>query len=90
MKLSFAFLTVLTGLAIANPIAEGAAEAEIVDTQAADGNVEARAILDPNCIRCVRKGCGKGATKCLKTRHPGAIAACLAFQCGDDYVRCCL
>lgn len=89
MKLSFAFITVLAGLAIASPVAEGTAEAEIVDTQAADGHIEERDLIDPNCISCVRKGCGKGAMKCLKGRLPQYVLPCLAFNCADDYIRCC-
>jgi hypothetical protein len=59
MRLSFTLLTVLAGLAIAHPAADG-----IVDTQPADGLIEARA-LDGECVRCVRRGCGNEAVKCL-------------------------
>lgn len=90
MKFSLTLLTVLAGLAIANPVAEpvAEAEAEIVDARAIDGDVAARA-LDGNCVRCISKGCGKAATKCLKGRLPPLILGCLAVSCGDDFFRCC-
>ena len=88
MKVSFTLLTVLAGLAIANPAAEAIAEAEAVDTQAGDGLLEARA-LDGNCVRCIRNGCGSAAVKCLRGRLPPLILGCLALNCGDDFVRCC-
>lgn len=89
MKFSVALMTVLAGLAIASPVAEPIAEAEAA-AEGVEGVVEGRDILDPNCIRCVKRGCGKDAVKCIRARHPGAIAACLAFFCVDDYARCCL
>ena len=87
MKLSFTMLAVLAGLAIANP----------VDTQAVDGLVERetleelvqRDIIDPNCVSCIRRGCGKAAIKCLKGRLPQFVLPCLALSCGDDFIRCC-
>ncbi|KAJ9412533.1 hypothetical protein QL093DRAFT_2550965 [Fusarium oxysporum] len=88
MKLSVALLTVLAGLAIANPAAEGTAEAEAVDTQALNGLIEVQA-LDGNCVRCIRAGCGSAAVRCLRGRLPPLILACLAAKCGDDFVRCC-
>lgn len=75
MKFSVTLLAVLSGLAIANPVMEEA--------------VEPRA-LDGNCVRCIRKGCGGPAVKCLKTRFPALIAGCLAAKCADDFARCCL
>jgi hypothetical protein len=90
MKFSITFLTLLTGLAIAapNPVADPIAEAEVVDARAIEAPVEARA-LDGNCVRCISKGCGKSATKCLKGRLPPLILGCLALNCGDDFFRCC-
>lgn len=88
MKVSFALLTVLAGLAIANPMPEANAEAEAIDTQAIDGVIEARA-LDGNCVRCIRMACGNEAVKCLRGVIPTRILACLALKCADDFVRCC-
>jgi hypothetical protein len=88
MKLSVALLAVVAGLAVANPAAEGTAEAEAIDTQAVDGLVGVQA-LDGNCVRCIRRGCGAAAVRCLRARLPPFILACLAAKCGDDFIRCC-
>lgn len=88
MKISFALLTLLAGLAIANPTAGGTTEAEAIGTRAANGLVETRA-LDGNCVRCIRMGCGAAAVKCLRTKLAPLVLACLAAKCGDDFIRCC-
>ncbi|KAJ9413426.1 hypothetical protein FoTM2_017323 [Fusarium oxysporum f. sp. vasinfectum] len=88
MKFSVTLLTILAGLAIANPAVERTAEAEAVDTPALDGLIEVQA-LDGNCVRCIRRGCGSAAVRCLRGRLAPLILACLAAKCGDDFVRCC-
>ena len=87
MKLSFTLLTVLAGLAIANLPATETTEA-VVDIRAVDGPIEARA-LNEHCVRCIRRGCGSAAVRCLRGRLPPLILACLAAACGDDFIRCC-
>jgi len=85
MKFSFTLLTVLAGLAIANPTADASADAPA----ALDRPIEVRA-LDGNCVRCVRRGCGNEAVKCLRGLLPSKIIPCLALKCADDLARCCI
>lgn len=91
MKISFAILTLLTGFAIAAAVPEANADAETEATAVEhlfDEPIEARA-LDGNCVRCIRRGCGAPAVKCLRGVFPPRILICLAAKCGDDFVRCC-
>ena len=103
MKVSFALVTVLAGLALASPTASAvdtkavdtaavdtaAVDTAVVDTDSVDEVVEVQG-LDPNCVSCVRRRCGTAARVCLRATVPAGIAACLAAACGVSYVLCCL
>ncbi|KAM7211880.1 hypothetical protein V8F06_012722 [Rhypophila decipiens] len=86
MKISFALVSVLAGLAMANPVPEAAAP-----KAAAPGGGEVGTMaLDGNCVSCVRRNCGDDGINCLKKIIPLRIGQCLALKCADDIFKCCV
>jgi hypothetical protein len=101
MKLSFALVTVLAGLALAtpsNPAARAeAAAAEVADVGApnaeqlaeVNANVQALAALDPACVSCVRRNCG-ASWICLRATAAPLVIACLLARCAAASAICCV
>ena len=100
MKVSFALVTVLAGLALATPT-NPAARAEVASADVADvgaptaeqeaevnANVEALAALDPSCVSCVRKNCS-ASWVCLRATAAPLVVACLLARCAAASAICC-
>ena len=104
MKASFAMVTVLAGLALATPAnpaarAEAAAAAGAVEVAEVgvlnaeqeaevEETVQALAILDPQCVSCIRKNCAASVV-CLRATLPPLIVACLVARCAAASAICC-
>ncbi|KAJ1325236.1 hypothetical protein MN608_09947 [Microdochium nivale] len=100
MKASFAAITVLAGLAFATPLDPASrAEAAAVDFAGVealnaeqlaevDDTVQALAILDPNCVSCVRRNCAASVV-CLRATLPPLIVGCLVARCAAASAICC-
>ncbi|KJZ69388.1 hypothetical protein HIM_11227 [Hirsutella minnesotensis 3608] len=98
MKVSFALVTVLAGLALATPAARAeAAAAEGAEVGAPNAeqeaevtaNVQALAALDPLCVSCVRRNCA-ASWVCLRATAAPLVIACLLARCAAASAICCV
>lgn len=84
MKVSFALVTFLAGLAVAHPVAESeSADVSDFDPAAFD-------LAPQSCETCLVRDCGIAAIRCITTKKGEARLICLQVNCIVAWARCCL